>query len=474
MANKQNLEKLAVDLFNINAVKFGEFMTKSGIKSPVYFDLRVIVSYPEVMELITDLLYDLALKDDQYDHVCGVPYTALPIATLLGVKARKSMLMRRKEAKAYGTKKMIEGHFKKGDSCLIIEDVVTSGSSILETVSDLKREGLVANQAVIILDREQNGKQNLAANGVYIKSLFTMSEILKILVDNQKITKQMSIDVINYLNDVKAPASVPVVDRIILPYEKRAELAVNPVAKQLFTIMATKKSNLCLSVDLTSSIDILDLLEKVGEHVCLVKTHIDIIEDFSDNFVTQLKQLAQRFNFLILEDRKFADIGHTVSLQYSKGIYKIGEWADCVTSHSLPGDGILKALNNAMDCANRGVFLLAEMSSADNLITPDYTEATVKMAAKYPEAIVGFVCQNKKTFNEPGFIQLTPGVQLESSKDELGQVYNTPEKVILENGADVVVVGRGIVAAKSPETQAVIYKDTLWKCYMKRISGKLE
>lgn len=109
-----------------------------------------------------------------------------------------------------------------------------------------------------------------------------------------------------------------------------------------------------------------------------------------------------------------------------------------------------------------------------NLITPAYTEETVKMAAKYPELITGFVCQKKDTFDDPGLIQLTPGVQLESSKDELGQVYNTPEKVILENGADVVVVGRGIVAAKSPETQVVIYKDTLWKCYLKRISGKME
>lgn len=149
----------------------------------------------------------------------------------------------------------------------------------------------------------------------------------------------------------------------MLPYEKRAELANSHIAKQLFTIMATKKSNLCLSVDLTSSTKILDLLEKVGEHVCLVKTHIDIIEDFTDDFVKQLKKLADRFNFLILEDRKFADIGNTVSLQYLKGLYKIGEWADCVTAHSLPGEGILKALNGSMNGVGRGVFLLAEMSS---------------------------------------------------------------------------------------------------------------
>lgn len=96
------------------------------------------------------------------------------------------------------------------------------------------------------------------------------------------------------------------------------------------------------------------------------------------------------------------------------------------------------------------------------------------MAEKYSDLVTGFVCQKKETFSNPGMIQLTPGVQLESAKDDLGQIYNTPEKVVLENGGDVMVVGRGIVAAKSPETQAIVYKDALWKCYLKRISGKIE
>lgn len=149
----------------------------------------------------------------------------------------------------------------------------------------------------------------------------------------------------------------------MLSFEKRAQLATSSIAKQLFDIMASKQTNLCLAVDLTSAEKIINLLEKVGEHICLVKTHVDIIEDFNENFVSQLKQLANRFNFLILEDRKYADIGNTVSLQYMKGTFKVGEWADCVTVHSLPGEGILKAINGSINGVSRGVFLLAEMSS---------------------------------------------------------------------------------------------------------------
>ncbi|XP_063824785.1 uridine 5'-monophosphate synthase-like [Ostrinia nubilalis] len=474
MSEELKLESLAVQLFEINAVKFGEYKSKTGLTTPVYFDLRVIVSYPDVMQIISRLIRDHALEGSKCDHLCGVPYTALPIATLLSVEAKIPMLMRRKEAKAYGTKKMIEGHYKAGQKCLIIEDVVTSGSSVLETVKDLRREGLVAQEAIIILDREQGGRENLAANDVSVKSLFTMTNLINILLKNKKIDNNMALKVLDYLRNTKAPTSEKPEDRTQLTFEKRAELATNEIAKQLFDVMATKKTNLCVSVDLTTTTCILDLLEKVGEHVCLVKTHADIIEDFSTDFITRLKSLAKRFNFLILEDRKYADIGNTVSLQYAKGLHKVSEWADCVTAHSLPGEGILKAINGATNGVRKGVFLLAEMSSEGNLITPEYTDKTVSMASNFPSLICGFVSQNKNTFNQPGLIQLTPGVQLESTKDDLGQVYNTPEKVMLEKGADVVVVGRGILSAKNPAAEALVYKEALWKNYLKRVSGKME
>lgn len=157
--------------------------------------------------LISTLLYDFALKDAKCDHLCGVPYTALPVATLLSIQSKIPMLMRRKEAKRYGTKKMIEGHYKPGQKCLIIEDVVTSGSSILETVKDLHKEGLIATEAVIILDREQGGRQNLEANKVEMKSLFTMTKLIEILLENGKITSDLATKVHDYLKGTQAPSA---------------------------------------------------------------------------------------------------------------------------------------------------------------------------------------------------------------------------------------------------------------------------
>ena len=137
------VDSLILKLFEIEAVKFGQFTLKSGLHSPVYVDLRMIVSHPQLLREVCDVLWNVAVTSKaEFSSICGVPYTALPIASCISVKENVPMVMRRKEAKAYGTKKLIEGEFKKGTKCLIIEDVVTSGSSVMETVEALATVGL--------------------------------------------------------------------------------------------------------------------------------------------------------------------------------------------------------------------------------------------------------------------------------------------------------------------------------------------
>ncbi|EDW16037.1 uridine 5'-monophosphate synthase [Drosophila mojavensis] len=486
--SEDQMKALALKLFEINAFKFGDFKMKVGVNSPVYFDLRVIVSYPDVMQTVSDLLVaqikELKLSSK---HVCGVPYTALPLATIVSLQQQTPMLVRRKEAKAYGTKKLIEGIFQAGDTCLIVEDVVTSGSSILETVRDLQSEGIVVTDAVVVVDREQGGAANVAKHGVRMHSLFTLSYLLNTLHEEGRIERSTVDAVAKYIAATQIntdgsfiggdKASIPNdFSRTKLTYEIRANLAKSPLTKRLFTLMATKKTNLCLAADLSKADDVLDLANKCGPYICMLKTHVDIIEDFSEAFITNLKTVAKKHNFLILEDRKFADIGNTVSQQYGKGMYKIASWANLVTAHTLPGRSIVQGLKAGLSNDNarkeRGVFLLAEMSAKGNLIDEKYKESSNKIATEGGDAdfVSGVVCQSSTCFGFPGLIQLTPGVKIDEGVDNLGQQYQTPEHVVKERGADIGIVGRGILQAANVEKAAATYRDRLWAAYLERVS----
>jgi uridine monophosphate synthetase len=130
------------------------------------------------------------IKNINFDLICGVPYTALPVATAISLLNQKPMIMRRKEAKDYGTKKIIEGVFSPEQTCLIVEDIITSGTSIIETIVPLENEGLKIKDAVVLIDREQGGKKHLQEKGYNIHCIFTISEILEILRQAKKIDLQ--------------------------------------------------------------------------------------------------------------------------------------------------------------------------------------------------------------------------------------------------------------------------------------------
>ena len=464
MANDNSARvKLILDLFEISALKFGTFTLKSGIESPVYFDLRVIVSYPKVMVQVADEMWK-ATKNLNFAQLCGVPYTALPIATCMSTKYDVPMMIKRKEAKSYGTKKLIEGKFESNTICLVIEDVVTTGSSVLETVRDLATVEVVVHDAIVLLDRCQGGKESLAAKGIKLHSVFTLKEVLSILEESGKLDKMM-VERVNTFIEENSNV-VPVVPQAPRPltHQQRAAIATNSIAKTLFTIMHQKTSNLCISLDLTTTTAILDLLKKVGDFICMVKLHVDIIEDFSMEFVSSLQSLAQKHNFLIFEDRKFADIGNTVKLQYSAGVYRISDWAHIVNAHSVPGEGVVKGLKEIGMAKGKACLMIAQMSSSGNLATGSYTEATVKMAEDNSDFVIGFISTSKVSKN-PAFIHMTPGVKLQPGGDTLGQQYLTPEEVITNRGCDVIIVGRGIYAATDPVEATKNYQEAGFNAY---------
>lgn len=175
-------------LSEIGAIKFGEFKLKSGIISPIYLDLRVIVSYPKILDLIARAFIEIS-RDIQFDLVAGIPYTALPIATAFSLKSNKGMIYCRKERKSYGTARQIEGVWKKGDTVLIIDDLITNGDSKFETVAPFQDEGLVTRDVLVLIDREQGGKQKLKASGLNLISYISIFEILDRLKDLNQISE---------------------------------------------------------------------------------------------------------------------------------------------------------------------------------------------------------------------------------------------------------------------------------------------
>jgi len=455
----ESKKEFFLECYKLGIIKFGRFTLKSGIESPFYVDLRPLASDPKILKNLANYLLDM-LPLDNFDLICGVPYAALPMATAMSLESYIPLIIKRKEAKNYGTKKLIEGIYQKGQNCLLVEDVITSGKSLIETIAEVEQEDIKVADIVVVLDREQGGKQLLESKGYRVHTLFNISEVCSILWENG----ELSDDEVKRIQDFLLGNHIQFEEKTRASYEQKHRTAQHSVSKKLLETALAKQSNLIASADVTTTRELLDLAEKVGPHVIALKTHIDIISDFEyEKTITPLKALAAKHNFLLMEDRKFADIGNTQELQFTSGVFKITDWADFVTSQVIGGF-------ESLDCfKNVGVVAIIGMSSKGALTTSAYREEALKIAASHPN-VIGGVSQNQLPEE---MLLFTPGVNLADSGDGKGQQYNTPEHVFKTLHTDFIIVGRGIYQSEDPAEAAILYKNSGWNAYLNSLEKSI-
>jgi uridine monophosphate synthetase len=190
---------LVLQLFEIGAIRFGDFTLKSGLKSPFYLDLRLSVSYPKLLVQIAEAMHE-TMRKMRFERICAVPYAALPFATAISIQHNLPMLFLRKEKKEHGTGRILEGVYQKKMRCCLVEDVITSGQSLKEAAIALQGEQLLVEDAVVLVDREQGGVRALADNGLSVRAVLSISEILQELLAEKKIPSETALNVRRFVD----------------------------------------------------------------------------------------------------------------------------------------------------------------------------------------------------------------------------------------------------------------------------------
>ena len=191
---------LADSLLGAGCIKFGSFTLKSGLQSPIYIDLRLIISHPKLLAEVAHAYLPL-LSKLQFTRIAGLPYAAIPIATAISLAGNYPMIYPRKEAKDYGTKAEIEGEFHAGETIVVIDDLATTGGSKFEAIEKLTGAGLLVTDVVVLIDRQSGAKESLAQAGCQLHAVLTMSALLDYWESTGKVEKEQIGKTRSFLNN---------------------------------------------------------------------------------------------------------------------------------------------------------------------------------------------------------------------------------------------------------------------------------
>lgn len=181
MENKSLLKNKLISLLKeIECVKFGEFVLSSGKKSDYYVDIKKATTNPRVLKTAASYIKELLNEEETLNEnlkIAGVELGSVPIATAVSIETGTDLIIIRKKAKEYGTKNKIEGTLNKNDKVIVVEDVTTTGGSVVKAVEEIRKNGGIVEKVFVIVDRMEGAKENLKNIDVELIPLVNVDEL---------------------------------------------------------------------------------------------------------------------------------------------------------------------------------------------------------------------------------------------------------------------------------------------------------
>jgi len=179
-----NREKMKVELCKIlnriGALQFGTFKLTTGKISPYYVDLRVVPSFPDAFQKVCSYYVEF-IKDEigekNFERIAGIPIAGIPFASIVAYNFKKPFIYIRKGVRLHGRQRRIEGIIAPGDRVLLVDDLITTGLSLRKACKAITAEGGVVNEAAVLIDRQESGKERLAKDDIRLHALLNISEI---------------------------------------------------------------------------------------------------------------------------------------------------------------------------------------------------------------------------------------------------------------------------------------------------------
>ena len=192
------LSNLADGLLKAGCIKFGNFTLKSGLQSPIYIDLRQIISHPKLLADVAQSYLPI-LATLQFFRIAGLPYAAIPIATAISLAGNYPMIYPRKQVKTYGTKAEIEGEYHASEIVVVIDDLATTGGSKFEAIEKLTGAGLVVKDVAVLVDRQSGAKESLAQAGYSMHAVLTIGQLLEYWEETGRVAKDKILETRHFL-----------------------------------------------------------------------------------------------------------------------------------------------------------------------------------------------------------------------------------------------------------------------------------